>query len=103
MFDLIFMLAMGLLFLILGLLIWKKQKITLIHDYHYYNVKAEDKKAYTEKMGKATVFMSVGMFPTGIINFLTATKYGWVCFGISFGGGLLLMIRAQYKYNGGIF
>lgn len=103
MYNLFFMCAMGLLFLILGLLIWKKQMINLIHSYHYPRVKAEDKEAYTEKMGKAMVVMSVGMFLTGITDFLTGTGYGWICFGVFFIAGLVLMIWTQYKYNGGIF
>lgn len=41
------LLAAGILFLILGWLIWKKEKITLLHDYHYAKVKPEDRKAYT--------------------------------------------------------
>ena len=32
-------LAVGLFILILGMQIWKKQKISLLHDYHYKNVK----------------------------------------------------------------
>lgn len=32
-------LAVGLLCVVLGLVIWKKQKISLVHNYHYKNVK----------------------------------------------------------------
>ena len=34
--------AVGLTCIILGLLIWKKQKISILHSYHYKNVKQED-------------------------------------------------------------
>lgn len=35
----------GIIFCLLGYLIWKKQKITLLHDYHYDKVSTEDKEA----------------------------------------------------------
>ena len=43
--------AVGLLCIALGLLLWKKQKVTLLHDYHYQHVKKEDLPAYTRQMG----------------------------------------------------
>lgn len=51
-FKLIILLLVGALFIWLGILIWKKEKISLIHFYHYTKVKAEDKNAYTALMGK---------------------------------------------------
>ncbi|WP_440895394.1 DUF3784 domain-containing protein [Amphibacillus sp. Q70] len=95
MFDLLLMSVMGLLCLIVGLLIWKRDKITLIHSYHYTNVTKENQKAYTEKMGKALIVMSIGMFLTGIVNYITNTAYGWLCFAIFFVAGLMLILKAQ--------
>lgn len=103
MFEFIFMGVIGLLFLTLGLLIWKKQKITLIHSYHYKNVKEESKPAYTAKMGKALIVMSIGMFLTGIVDCMTGTAYGWICFGTFFVTGFILVFITQKKYNGGLF
>lgn len=102
-FELIFMLVIGSLFVFLGWRIWKKEQITLIHDYHYTKVKEADKKRYTETMGKAMVLMGIGMYLTGIIDFMSGTMYGWVAFGICFTGGLIIMAFAQHKYNHGIF
>lgn len=103
MFELFLMLVIGGTFVIIGLRIWKKQQITLIHEYHYSKVSEEDKKAYTELMGKACMIMGIGMVLTGIVDFTTKTPYGWVCFIILFIFGLIMMVRAQKKYNGGIF
>lgn len=102
-FELVLMVVLGSLFTLSGWRIWKKEQITLIHDYHYTKVTEKNKKAYTEKIGKAMIFMSIGMFLTGIIDFISHTSYGWIIFGISFVGGLILMIKAQIKYNKGIF
>lgn len=102
-FELILMLMLGSLFVFLGWRIWKKEQVTLIHDYHYTKVSEEDKKPYTEKMGKAMLFMGIGMYLTGIINFISRTGYGWFVFGICFISGLVIMVFAQIKYNHGIF
>ncbi len=103
MFELFLMLAIGGTFVFIGFRIWKKEQITLIHDYHYSNVSAQDKKPYTEQMGKACIIMGIGMLLTGIVDFMTKTSYGWVCFIVSFIWGMTMIVKAQKKYNGGIF
>ena len=102
-FELILLIAVGTLFIDMGRRIWKKEQITLIHDYHYKKVIEADKKPYTEKMGKAMIIMGVGMYLTGITDFMSHTLYGWIVFTISFISGLIIMIYAQIKYNHGIF
>jgi hypothetical protein len=103
MFELIFMILIGLIFIYLGWRIWEKEQITLIHDYHYTNVAEKDKKSYTKKMGQACIVMGTGMMLTGIIDFISKTLYGWAFFGIFFALGLVMMFTAQKKYNGGLF
>lgn len=102
-FELISLLLVGILFFYLGWKIWKEEKITLIHEYHYTKVKDTDKKPYTEQMGKAILVISIGTVLTGIIDFITNTLYGWWIFGISSCIGMIMMIYAQIKYNHGIF
>ena len=95
------MVLCGLLFLYLGYLIWKKEMIGLIHDYHYTKVKESDKKAYTGMMGKALTVIGAGTILSGMM-LLLSEKYSIVCV-ISFMIGLIMMIYAQIKYNHGIF
>ncbi len=102
-FELIFLLIIGSIFFYLGWEIWKREKISLIHDYHYRKVKDTDIKAYTTQMGKAHLFIGTGIILTGIIDFFTNTLYGWWIFGIAFCIGLVIIIHAQIKYNHGIF
>lgn len=47
--------ACGLPFLFMGYLIWIRERIDLIHDYHHTKVKESDRKEYTAVMGKATI------------------------------------------------
>jgi len=103
MFEIIFMSVMSFIFMYIGWRIWKKQQITLIHDYHYTNVSKENVKPYTEKMGKACILIGIGLLLTGVIDQLTDTFYGWIAFAVCFIGGIVMMILAQKKYNGGIF
>lgn len=103
MFEFLLMLALGGIFLFIGWRVWKKEQITLIHDYHYSKVSESDIKPYTEQMGKACLVIGVGMLLTGIIDFITQTSFGWIFFIVFFFIGLFMMIRAQIKYNGGIF
>lgn len=93
------MLALGVLFFIIGLLIWKKEKIELIHSYHYEKVSGENVKAYTALMGKGMIVISAGMILTGLINYLAHTERGWIIFGIGFATGIVLMVNAGRKYN----
>ena len=62
--------AVGLLCIILGLMLWKKQKISLIHSYHYKNVKKEDVPAYTRLMGIGLILIGVGICITGVLHLL---------------------------------
>ncbi|MBK5243174.1 DUF3784 domain-containing protein [Clostridium sp.] len=71
-------------------------------DYHYTRVAEKDKKPYTEKMGKACILMGIGIILLGAIDFISKAVYGWTCFGIFFVWGLVMIIIAQHKYNGGL-
>lgn len=93
----------GVLCIIFGWQIWKKQKIQLIHDYQHQRVSPEDKPAYTEKMGKAVIIIGAGALATGAVNFLFCTFWGVVLFCVAFGVGMAIMAKAQKKYNGGFF
>lgn len=103
MFGLILMLVLGLLLLFLGWYIWKKEKINLIYKYHHTKISENNKKIYTEKIGKSYILIGIGMIVTGIINFITDTGYGWLIFVISFVIGFVIMFKAQQRYNGRLF
>lgn len=102
-FELLFLLITGSLFSNLGWKIWKKGKISLIHDYHYKKVKDNDKKAYTAKMGKAHLVIGIGLILTGIFDFFSDTLWGWWLGGTALCAGLVMIIYAQIKYNHGMF
>ena len=95
--------AVALLFLWLGYLIWIKEKINLIHAYHYTKVKEADKKAYTSIMGKAMIVIGIGMMLSDILFLIMRTGECMIVFVILYVVGLGMMTYAQIKYNRGIF
>ena len=95
--------AIALLFIWLGYLIWIKEKINLIHAYHYTKVKETDKKAYTSIMGKAMIVMGIGMMLSDILFVIMRTEKCMIVFVILLVVGLIMTTYAQIKYNRGIF
>ena len=102
-FGMIVFLAVGLLFLVLGLQLWIKHKISLVNEYHTRNVKEADVPAYTRSMGIALLLIGAGCLLTGALAFGLEQPAGWAAFPAGFVAGLILMLRAQKKYNGGLF
>lgn len=102
----IFLLIMeggSVLFFYFGFLLWKKNRIDIIHDYHTKKVKKCDKKAYTTIMGKAMVVIASGLTISGIIGLFSDPVRSGIPFGIAFMLGICIIIYAQIKYNHGIF
>ena len=104
--DIIFLVIMGLcgsICIYIGYLIWIKEKINMIHDYHYTKVKESDKKAYTSIMGKGMIVIGAGTVLSGIVEAFIQSGKGGTVFGISFVLGISMIIYAQIKYNHGLF
>ncbi|MDL2250931.1 DUF3784 domain-containing protein, partial [Lachnospiraceae bacterium OttesenSCG-928-J05] len=69
--DIFFAIIMGvvaLIFIVLGYLLWVKQKISILHDYHYTKVKENDKRAYTRVMGIGMIVIGIGCLLSGIYS-----------------------------------
>lgn len=104
--NLIFFLIMeacAALFLYLGFLLWKKEKITILHNYHYTKVKEQDKKAYTRIMGLGMSVIGIGCAASGMIGTFTQWSKNGIPLGAGFVIGLCIMKYGQTKYNHGIF
>ena len=100
--GLIVELAAGLSCMVLGLLIWKKKKTSLLHDYHYKNVKETDIPAYARLMGIGLMLIGGGICLTGFMNLLASSLW-WIPLAGGFVAGCLVMNKAQKKYNGSWF
>ena len=89
----------GILFLYLGFLIWKKEKITLLHDYHYKYVSDEDKPAFCALCGIGVICIGIGSFLSGLLIAITESSWSFIAFAVGFVIGISLLIHAGRRYN----
>lgn len=89
----------GIVFVVLGYLIWKKEKISLLHGYHYDKVSEADKKAFCSLSGIGVLLIGVGLLITAIIIGITDSSWSFISFAIGFLVGLIMLIYAGIKYN----
>lgn len=93
--------AVGAICIILGVLLWKKQLVSLLHDYHYRHVKKDDIPAYTRQMGTGLMIIGAGIIVTGLLD-LARSSLWWIPLSAGFVLGLVIMYKAQKKYNGSV-
>lgn len=100
-FNIFLMIPFGIIIIVLGIVIWKKQCVNLIHDNRYKRASRKDKKEYSSKIGKSVIVMGTGMFLNGIFDIFTDTEFGWVIFIITFIFSMMTIISTQNKFNHG--
>ena len=91
--------VLALVFIYLGCLMWKKEKITLLHSYHYDKVSPSDKKVFCKISGCGVIFIGIGILMTAIIIGITDSALSFIAFALGFVVGLALLIYAGAKYN----
>lgn len=89
----------ALVFIYLGFLMWKREKITLFHSYHYDKVSTSDKKAFCKISGWGVIFIGIGLWVTAIIIGITDSALSFTAFALGFVVGLASLIYAGEKYN----
>ena len=91
--------AVGVIFVIVGILIWKKEKIDLVHSYHHNKVGEKDKKAYCALMGRGCTVIGAGLLAGGVLNEILGMKIMSASFIIGFIIGVSMFIASTAKYN----
>ncbi|MBO5303005.1 MAG: DUF3784 domain-containing protein [Lachnospiraceae bacterium] len=89
----------GFTFIVFGYLIWKKEKISLLHSYHYDKVTNENKKAFCIISGIGVTIIGAGLLITSIIIGITNSEWSFVAFIIGFIIGLIMLMYAGLRYN----
>ncbi len=100
-FGVIIELAVGAICIVMGVLLWKKQKVSILHDYHYKHVKKDDIPAYTRQMGIGLIIIGLGIIITGLLN-LASSFLWWIPLLAGFILGFAVILMAQKKYNGSV-
>ena len=91
--------VVGIALIVIGCLIWKKEMISLLHDYHYDKVADEDKKAFCTLSGIGVLAVGISVLVTGAILVLTESALSFVAMIPGNVIGLVLLIYAGHKYN----
>ena len=86
----------------MGLLLWKKQKVSLLHSYHCKDVKKEDIPAYSRQMGIGIILIGLGICISGFLDLLNS-KLWWLPISAGFITGFVVLHKTQMKYNGSWF
>lgn len=91
--------SVGIVFAILGWLIWKKEKISILHEYHYNRVAEEDKKVFCKLSGIGVLVIGIGLVITAVFLGITNAVWSFMFFGIGMVVGLIILIYAGIRYN----
>ena len=84
---------------VLGLLLWKKEKITILHDYHTDKVREEDRKIFCALSGIGLTVMGAGLLVTAVLLGITGSVYSFAAFAAGFAAGLAMLTAAGIRYN----
>ena len=90
---------LGFVFIELGLLIWKKQKMDLIIHHHCDKVSKENEAAYCRLAGIGVFVMGIGFAVSGICAAFMRSALVFLPMGAGLAAGIVLLILAGSKYN----
>lgn len=102
----IILLFIGTLFIILGLIIWKQQRVTLTFDLNSKSLKKEDRKAYAKSFGIAYSILGIAFMSVPVSNLVYNSRFqevGFIIFLIAFIISMTIIIKTQVKYKTGLF
>ena len=91
--------SVGLLMTVLGWLLWRKQRISILHDYHTDKLSPEDLAAFCTLSGLGLIVTGVSLIVTAVLLALTDSPYSFLCFAVGLVAGLVMLITAGAKYN----
>ncbi|MBR3167466.1 MAG: DUF3784 domain-containing protein [Erysipelotrichaceae bacterium] len=90
---------LGIVFIMLGWQIWKKQRMDLIISYHSDKVREENKQAYCTLSGSGILIMGIGFLLSGIIAVFVRSFQTFVPMMIGLVFGIALLVLAILKFN----
>lgn len=91
--------AVGVTLTAQGFLLWKKERITLLHGYHADRVAPENRKAFCTLSGIGLITAGAGLLITAALLGVTDSAGSFLCFAVCFAAGLSMLIAAGRKYN----
>lgn len=95
----IIVILMGILFITLGLLLWKRQKISLLHDYHSDKVSEDDLVPFCKQSGIGIIIAGSGMIASGILIIIFEKPIVFLVMAVTFVIGISMLVQAGNKFN----
>lgn len=102
-------LIVGIIVIVLGI-VNMTGNISSLHSYHRHKVSEENRKPFGKMVGTGTVLVGIGIILEGIMIFLAEklqsevmANVGLVVLPVFLVPGIIIMVVAMKKYNGGIF
>jgi len=92
-------LFLGIIFAVLGWLIWKKQKMNLIISSHCDKVKDEDKKSYCKLFGTGAFVIGIGFLVSGACTPFVQSVVSFIPMTAGLITGLVMIVSSVMKYN----
>ncbi len=89
----------GIVLISLGYLLWKKERISLLHSYHYDKVSEENKKTFCTISGIGIIIIGIGFLLTGFAMDIIESAWSMLPFTVGFVIGLAMLIYAGLRYN----
>ncbi len=84
----------------IGFQIWKKQKVSLLHNYHHEKVKEENKANYCEEIGKCLIALGVNtMLTLVVIRYDVPVVICVAIISLIYICVFAKMVKIQSKYN----
>ena len=102
MFGYVFMILMGICFLVLGIMNFKGN-INSIHSYNRKRITEKKIKPYGKLMGIGTIIIGLGMIITGVLEIIFELENLYYIMIGTIILGIAIMLYSQIKYNKGIF
>lgn len=93
------LLVLGIVFIVLGMQIWLKQKMNLIISHHCEKVKEENKKAYCRNFGIGMIVIGIGFLLSAVCIPLLKTLFSFIPLTAGLVLGIVLIVYSIAKYN----
>ena len=95
----VLLILLSLVFIGLGWLIWKKQRMDLIMSHHCDKVREENKKAYCALAGIGVCIIGVGFALSGICMTFLRSVFVFIPMTVGLLLGITLLAGAVIRYN----
>lgn len=93
----------GILLLTMGYFIGVKQKIQLVHSYHYKNVSEQDRPSFCKEVGLGNAIIGGAILSVPVLQSLLGVTIALVIAGVTAVIAGIIVFRAILKYNHSLF